>query len=79
MPMQRRERYHALIVRSVAKSAYPPRLSVNADMLVGRPSAITGREHMQQDMSRRQDLLDHLVGAGEQRGRHGEAERLGSG
>jgi hypothetical protein len=24
--------------------------------------AITGREHMQQEMSRRQDLLDHLVG-----------------
>jgi hypothetical protein len=36
-------------------------------------SAKTGREQSQQ----RQRLFDHLVGAGEQRVRHGEAERFG--
>jgi hypothetical protein len=42
MPMQWRERYHALIVRSVANSAYPPRLSVIADVPVRQPSAMRG-------------------------------------
>jgi hypothetical protein len=36
--------------------------------------AITGREQMQQCEAK---LLDHLVGARENRGRHCQAERLG--
>jgi hypothetical protein len=31
------------------KSAYPPRLSIIADMLAQRPSANTGSEHVQQN------------------------------
>jgi hypothetical protein len=38
--------------------------------------AKTGREHMQQTMCANARLPDHLVGAGEQRRRHGEAERF---
>ena len=53
------------------------RFARKADKRVGVPlsplCAKTGREHMQQTAL----LFDHLVGAGEQRRRHGEAERLG--
>jgi hypothetical protein len=54
------------------------RFARKADKRVGVPlsplCAKTGREHMQQTAL----LFDHLVGAGEQRRRHGEAERLRS-
>jgi hypothetical protein len=38
----------------------------------GQRCAISGREQSQQNLR----LFDHLVGAGEQRGRHVDAERL---
>ena len=53
-------------------SAYTPTFSVIADMLVSQPSAKSCREQMQQ----LSPLFDHLIGAGEQRGRQRDAERL---
>src|SRR5262249_8232995 len=52
-------------------SAYPPILSVNADMLVGQPSAKTGCEQSQQ-----KPLFDDLVGGHLHDQRHREAEGL---
>ena len=53
-------------------SDYPPRLSVIADIRVWRPSVNCGLVHR----SKNRSLLDHLVGAGEERRRHRETERI---
>src|SRR6516162_8442259 len=53
-------------------SAYPPRLSVIADISGRQPSAISGYEQVQQGSP----LLDDLVGASKQRRRYHEAEFL---
>jgi hypothetical protein len=50
-------------------SAYPPRLSVNADIPARRPSATSGREQSQQ-------LFDHFVGTTEESEGKCNAERL---
>jgi hypothetical protein len=53
-------------------SALPPILTVTADIPDRQLGAITGREQSQQNLR----LFNHLVGAGEQRRWHFEAERL---
>jgi hypothetical protein len=52
---------------------FDPLCGLNSDITQGPRSAISGREQMQQVAP----LLDHLVGAYKERGRHFEAERLG--
>jgi hypothetical protein len=51
-------------------SALPPKADIKRGGSLCPLSAISCREQMQH-------LLDHLVGAGEQRRRHGEAQRSG--
>ena len=58
-------------------SAYPPRLSVIADMLVRRPSARTGREQLQHRVQKKIGLLDQVIGANEQGEWHLKPKRLG--
>src|SRR5437763_16636893 len=53
-------------------SALPPILTVTADILNRQLRARKRQYAPQQSLC----LFDHLVGAGEQRRRHGEAERL---
>src|ERR1700730_5445893 len=54
-----------------ARSAYPPRLSLIADINSRRPRANSGREQVQQNL-----LLDHLVGASEDGRRNLDAQRF---
>jgi|ERR1700730_12265982 hypothetical protein len=58
-------------------SAYPPRLSVIADIPARQPSAMSGREQLQQ-LGRATDLLDHHIGDRENARREGDPERLRS-
>jgi hypothetical protein len=50
---------------------FSPLCGLKSGVLRGLRSAKTGREQLQQTAR----LFEHLVGAGEQRRRHGEAER----
>jgi hypothetical protein len=59
--IQKRKTYHLQIITFRLQRAAGP-----------YRSAITGCEQSQQTL-----LLDHLVGVGEQRGRHSDAERVG--
>ena len=58
-------------------SGLPPRAGVGADIAIWARWANCGREQSQQTVCANSYLLDYLVGAGEQRVRHGQAERLG--
>jgi hypothetical protein len=58
-------------------SAMPPTATESVRRNESTRGAITGREQVQQTNVRPMRLLDDLVGAGEQRGRQIEAERLG--
>jgi hypothetical protein len=60
-------------------SAMPPIATKAVSSSETSRCATTGREQMQHRGAdwRSSRLFDHLVGAGEQRRRHGEAERLG--
>jgi hypothetical protein len=59
-------------------SALPARADVGADIIEPPVSAKSGREQAQQRRAVAR-LFDHLVGAGEQRRRHLDAERLRGG
>jgi len=58
-------------------SAVPPIATVNSRRTCSSRCANSRREQLQQQLFGKQDLLDHLVGNGEQRRRHVDTERVG--
>jgi hypothetical protein len=52
-------------------AALPPETGHRSARLARQKSANNGRERVQQWMHQKGQLFDHLVGAGEQRRRHG--------
>ena|SRR5258706_10055482 len=63
--------------RLLTDVCFAPESGQIADVSAGPIRAKTGLEQMQQITCADARLFDHLVGAGEQCWRHGEAERLG--